>query len=890
MSFRYFAVGFAAALVIFYHLSELPSSFALMFFSLLWLLAGLKLHFILAKIPSGLSFLPSSVVHDAFIRLIPILFGLIIGFNYAYWQAFFTPKLPLAAFNDTVLVKAQVSGLPVWKENRSRSGKKYHLQLLVEEVYLPQSGFKKQTYAWKRPKLSVNWYLQERMMPENFDLSSWPVSGKKYWFSVKLKPPIGQFNPGGFDYETYLFANRIQARGYLKTLKLDDSDTGLFFKTTGHEPKKSAVYEIVDSSSLLLENLQLFRWQLQEHLNRLWQDSQFHSVYLALILGERSQLDNRDWQLFQHTGTIHLMAISGLHIGIAAFFGYWLFWGLWKLLVFRLTVVNLMFFSAIGGFLTASLYASVSGFSIATERAWIMVVVGLAFLVWMRKFQLWSAYFMALFLVLIWDTTAVLSIGFWLSFTAVALIFAVLPGIQGRSRWQQFLILQLVLSLGLMPILIWAFGMVPLYGLISNLIALPLVTLWILPLLFVTVLCSFVSIEFAQWLLMALDYSMKALWMYLQWIMSLPNGVLYVPKQPGLWLIGIYGLIFWGLFHWSSRRSLSLLLLEGKSKQEFAHYLRNLSYEQQMGKNSSGYLKIVLWGILSLIVMVAFLRIPQTPQQGTFRLTVLDVGQGQAAVIETANHTLVYDSGADWGPTMDGAKLAVIPYLRYQGIDKIDTLMISHSDSDHAGGTQSLLETFSLDSLFTGQSEIMNRRFQARAPFQQCLKGQNWTWDGVRFEVFGPFRQWLETLRLSDNDSSCLLKISAGDQSVMLVGDLSTSAEKRILKTIGSKSHEFHLKTKLLLAGHHGSRSSTGVAWLEMLQPEYALISAGRFNRFGFPHKEVIRRLEQRQIKWWNTACSGAISVDVSDKGVKLVNQSRISQSKWYYQPCSEKL
>lgn len=597
-----------------------------------------------------------------------------------------------------------------------------------------------------------------------------------------------------------------------------------------------------------------------------------------MLIGDKSQIASEQWSLFQKTGTIHLMAISGLHMSIMALLGFWFFKALWWLGLYRLQVITLPTLAASGAVLFATLYLFISGGSIPTQRAWIMVVTILAFLLIRRSFQPWSALSMAAFLIIAWDSKAVLSTGFWLSFYAVILIFISLQIFKDKPKWQQLIAMQITLSIGLMPLIMWNFYEIPVYGLLANLVAVPFVTFIGLPALLIGTVVGFVSLPLGQKFFIAVDWRWQQLWDYLYWLINLPDIPLPTIGHSILWLLAILLLMF--VFY----RVFTI----------FQKQRRLSPWAFQLG--------------LLLFIVVVFVypynpnRAINTQEGSKAWLTVLDVGQGQAIVIETQNHVVVYDAGAKWGNKIDAAQVALLPYLKSQGWQKIDLLVISHSDMDHAGGTESVVKSLTVKQAISGQPDKLNQQLQRSwtsdanvkvksheiKPFTACYAGQKWQFDGVTFEMLSPFKNKFKKTLSSDNDRSCVLKVSNQSAAFLLTGDLSNKGEKVLLKAYANQPQK--LQADLLVAGHHGSKSSSSEPWLKAVNPSKVVFSSGYRNRYKFPNKEVISRIEainaKQRVKWWNTACSGGVSFELSDLGVDLRYETRKSQRKWYHHSC----
>lgn len=820
--FRYFVLGFICSSYAFYQLASFPTwevfGISCVLFS--WLI-------ILKSIPAFSKDLWSSYQLFFNHALIHIIIGFLFGFIWVFLHSFLTVSLPNSAYFTPVEVEGKILDLPQ-SQSLDHSGSRSRVTFQLELNQLKESSHKNaQAWAFLPPKIQLSWY----------GTTSVPKTGEIWRFKVKLKPRHASLNPGGFDYETYLFQKGLVARGYV----LNQKDAAILIEDGG---------------------MWQYRYWLAQHLRPLFENSDFNGIYQALIYGDKSQLSADDWALLQKTGTIHLMAISGLHIGIVATLGFGLFGLIWKLLVRfnvwqRIAHTPRLIFASMGAILMATLYMVMAGFSIPTQRAWLMVMVVLLFLFIRRKFQPWSALALAAFIIVLFDPRSVLSHGFWLSFMAVALIFAVLrePKIKVAPNWQKMIAVQLALTIGLVPLLVFYYHQIALASFISNLIAVPFVSLIALPLLFITVLLSFVSISLAS-VLMSLN---NFLWQSLWWVLET------LESQFDYWIIGhvdgwqvvlLYSVPIAGVILWRKKQ---------QSIEPATHF------------------KVLLLGgvILGLWSVIAVPTLTHQMSSHNVKVTVLDVGQGEAVVFETSDAVVVYDTGAKWGTKMDGAKLAVLPYLKSQGRTQIDLLIVSHSDMDHAGGVATLLKEMRISKMISGQPEKLNALNHTQR-FSACKSGQAWSFSGVRFRILAP-RNDLPVAN-NDNDTSCVLKVDNGKGAVLVSGDLTSVLERPLARKIGSQ-----LKSDLLIAGHHGSRTSTSLAWLNAVNPKEVVFSSGFANRYHFPAKMVVQRLEKQQILWRNTACRGAIQYKITQSDQEplvFLGTYRGRHSRWYRTTC----
>jgi competence protein ComEC len=227
---------------------------------------------------------------------------------------------------------------------------------------------------------------------------------------------------------------------------------------------------------------------------------------------------------------------------------------------------------------------------------------------------------------------------------------------------------------------------------------------------------------------------------------------------------------------------------------------------------------------------------------------LLDVGQGLAAVVQTAGHALVFDTGPATGERFDAGSAVVVPFLREYGIGRVDTLIVSHGDMDHRGGVPSLLAQTEVKRLLTSVPDKIRRD---QGEVESCEAGQSWQWDGVRFEILYPFHD--QAYR--GNDASCVLRVQTLKEAVLLPGDIEKRSETALLQEEAAR-----LPADILVAPHHGSNTSSTAAFLQAVQPRYALFAAGYRNRYGFPRPAVVARYATEGATLLDSARNGAIT------------------------------
>ncbi len=550
------------------------------------------------------------------------------------------------------------------------------------------------------------------------------------------------------------------------------------------------------------------------------------SLIKALTIGDGSGISQAQWDVFRKTGTLHLMVISGSHIGLIASAAYFLvlkFWAWTGLLRYSPPTV-----AALAAIVIGIAYAMLAGFTIPCQRAVVMLLVYMLAIIRQRHLRPLHTLATALFAVLIYDPLAVLSSGFWLSFAAVALIVYRLSGrLHPANYWQQAWQINWATALGLSPLLLGFFQQVSLCAPFANFIAIPIIGLLVVPLALVAVALLFLLPDVAILLLMALDYVLQAfVWLMTQ-MAALPVASVNL-AQPS-----------WSALLFAGLGVLLLLAPRGMPNR---------------------------WLGLFLLVPLAINK-PEKPNDGEWQLTLLDVGQGLAVAVQTANHWLIYDTGGKFSAKNDSGLTVLLPFLHWHGVDKVDTLMVSHGDNDHIGGAASLLQAMPVSEIFTSVPQQLSD-YQASA----CRAGQSWFWDGVRFTVLSPGSAPMA----SDNDKSCVLKIDNNHASVLLTGDIERQAEMALVSSYGEA-----LRADILLAPHHGSKTSSSTSFLQAVKPTTVLIPAGYRNPFGHPHAKVLRRYHDHGANWLNTADSGAIIVTSEPNGVSVQTWRQIAGKYW---------
>jgi competence protein ComEC len=506
----------------------------------------------------------------------------------------------------------------------------------------------------------------------------------------------------------------------------------------------------------------------------------------------------------QDTGTVHLLVISGQHIGLLAAVMYMLVGGLARFGLWPLRwpwlpwACGLAFAAALG-------YGLLAGFDVPVQRACVMVGLVLLWRLRFRHLGAWWPLLLAFNAVLLFDPLASLRPGFWLSFTAVAVLIFTFGGRLGAWRWwQTWTRAQWLIAIGLCPVLLALNLPISLSGPLANLLAVPWVSLVVLPPALLGTLMlpvPFVG-EGLLWLAGGLiDALFRALAVIAgQWPAWTAAAV------PGwVWLLGSLG-------------ALLLLLPRGVP------------------------MRALGWPLLLLLVVPPRERL----DEGQADIWQLDVGQGLAILIRTRHHALLYDAGPRFGD-FDLGERVVLPALRKLSVEKLDLMLLSHADADHAGGALAVMRGLTVDRVISGDPAGLPAALSAEA----CASGQQWQWDGVRFQLW----QWSDAR--DSNQRSCVLQIEANGERLLLTGDIDTHAERVLLES------PLAVPTHWLQSPHHGSRSSSSMALLNVLKPESVLISRGHGNSFGHPHPTVLARYRKLGLRIYDSAEQGAIHLQL---------------------------
>ncbi|WP_047302818.1 DNA internalization-related competence protein ComEC/Rec2 [Pseudomonas fluorescens] len=602
-------------------------------------------------------------------------------------------------------------------------------------------------------------------------------SGERWRLAVKLRRPAGLLNVQGFDYQAWLLARRIGATGTVK------------------------------AGQLLRPARLAWREGLRQRL--LGVEAQGRGAGLAaLVMGDGSGLTRQDWQVLQDTGTVHLMVISGQHISLLAGVIYLgvaglARWGIWpERRPWLPWACALAFLGALG-------YGLLAGFDVPVQRACVMVALVLLWRLRFRHLGVWRPWLLALNAVLLFEPLASLQPGFWLSFAAVAILILTFAGRLGRWRWwQAWSRAQWLIAIGLLPPLL-ALGLpISFSGPLANLLAVPWISLLVLPPALLGCLLLPVP-HLGEGLLWLAGGLLDGLFRLLGMIAS-------------AWPAWVAPLLPWWLWGLSALGALLLLLPTGVP------------------------LRVLGWPLLLLAVWPPEPVLPE----GEVEVWQLDVGQGLSMLLRTRDHAMLYDAGARVGD-FDLGERVVLPTLRKLGIRRLDLMLLSHADNDHAGGALAVWRGIEVARVRSGEPGALPDALQA----QPCESGLGWQWNGVRF------RLWQWPAATDGNQASCVLQVEARGERLLLTGDIDLHAERALLASA------LAVHTHWLQAPHHGSRTSSSMALLQRLRPTAVLISRGRGNAFGHPHAEVLARYRRLGVAVHDSADQGALKLRLGTFG-----------------------
>ncbi|MGM0553310.1 MAG: DNA internalization-related competence protein ComEC/Rec2 [Pseudomonadota bacterium] len=605
---------------------------------------------------------------------------------------------------------------------------------------------------------------------------------------LRLRPAEGRANPGGFDRQAWFYRLGLHGSATLREWGPPDSRPG---------PVHNRVRGMLHRA----------RNSLRTQLFAVAPDLRHPGLVQALIMGDRQAMTDAEWSVFLHTGTNHLMAISGLHVGLVAGFAGLLAGGFWSVVGPLQRVLRRPAFAALTAMTAAATYAALAGFSIPTQRALIMLVAVLIGLLLGRTSLAWRGLALAAVLVLVVHPPSILAAGFWFSFGAVAVILALLQGRMRRLGWRDTVSLQVLLALAMLPLSLAWFQLGSWIAPVANLLAVPLVSFLVLPLLLLSAGLAWIAEPVAGLLLGLADGLLSALVAILQWLAGLPIGVdqRSVPRTASL----LGGLAV-------------LLLVQPRAR------------------------LVGIWVLLATLPLVLPMRPELAP--GAFRVELFDVGNGSAILVRTREHALLYDAGYGREGGYSAGSAIVVPALRASGIRRLDRMILSHEHPAHAGGAGAIREEMPV-------AEVLRRAPRAGENERECRAGETWQWDGVRFRLLHPPPGWDQ-----EAAASCVLKVENSAGGVLLSGALRGLGTAVVLRRIPPAV----LDSEVLVLPRGMDRDGRWRALLDVANPRQVWASLTPRQRES--RGDLRREVRSGGHVWRDTAAHGHLWLEMDER------------------------
>ena len=702
--------------------------------------------------------------------------GASLGYAYAAWRADIrlADALPVTAEATDLAVVGIVQSLPTVNERGVR------FLFEVEQGEAPSL-------------ISLMW-----MRARDGEPFALPKAGERWAFTVRLRRPRGLANPHGFDFEGWALERGLRATGYIRAAP--------------------APVRLAADVPGWPQTLHRWRGDVRERMQEALRDAPLAGVLVALAIGDQDAIDAVSWDVFWRTGVGHLMSISGLHITMLAALAAGLAAWLWVRIPGLALVWPARKAACVVGFFTALAYTLLTGYAVPAQRTLLMLATMAACVLLDRHGSPSRVLSLAALVVLLVDPWAVASPGLWLSFGAVAAILYAVSGRVGHgSRWQAMVREQAVVSIAMLPMLAALFQEISIVSPLANAIAIPLVSLVVVPL---TLAGAFLGVPF---LLLGAHALMVALMAPLERMAAWPFAMGELPApSTGALVLSLAGCAW-------------LLAPRGVPLRSFG---------------------VLLLGPLVLLP-------GPRPVEGAAWIDVLDVGNGLAIVVRTRFHALVFDAGPAWSGDTDSGERIVVPFLRGEGLRPLDMLMVSHADDDHAGGAISVAAMRQPATLLTAlpAADAIHGLVDRSLP---CAAGQSWTWDGVRFDVLHPPFARTGDVRRKENDWSCVLRVATAGGAALVTADAEARSEREMLAR-----DRVALRADVLVVPHHGSRTSSTPAFIEAVAPRDAIFTVGYRNRFHHPNAQVLDRYVQRGIAVWRSDRDGAVRVTLPSQGAR---------------------
>lgn len=650
----------------------------------------------------------------------------------------------------------------------------------------------KKTYYWQfnlktdQGLIKVSWY----QMPHNIKLKP----GQVWQFELKLKKLRPMSNFYGFDYASFLKQQGVIAMASV-------------IKNKAELISDHPYDHIINRLRLKIKNI------IESSLENMTYQAMI-PIFTALLIGDKSQMSYQQKQVFQKTATAHLMAISGLHIGLIAFWAYLVMRFFWSLFPRGCMILPAQKAAWIFALIIALGYSLLAGFAIPTQRALIMLFFFAYFYLFDLSVSKRIILMLAFISISLFNPYAIFSAGFWLSFLAVSFLIFVFSGrIAQGGFFNKLLLPQVVAMLSLLPITAFLFDGISLSGFLANSIAVPFVSFIAVPFLLISLVAYLISHVLGIFFFQIIAFIFSYLWQFLAYLASIDLFYLPIFIYPSFLFLSLSMLgviIFFMPFHW---------------------FIRCLGL---------------------FFSMPLFFYKPKWDDHILAKMLMLDVGHGLSIIFQQKDYTLVYDVGNRLPSGLTQADFSLIPYLKANGIRKINRLIISHSDMDHSGGFLSLKNRIKIDQLDASSDKNL-----FNFPRSYCKENASWQIRGVSYRYLNK-----NSKKIKDNNQSCVLSIGFLNHQILIPGDIEKKAEKYLVDY-----HYYQLKSDILVAPHHGSQSSSTVDFLKAVNPKLILVANGSYRNQYFPHQKIKKRYQQLHVPYLETKNFGAIEIIFHQNG-----------------------
>jgi competence protein ComEC len=678
--------------------------------------------------------------------------------------------------------------------------------------------------SWKKPNLNFS-------------------QGQGLQLNVKIKPAHGLANIGTFNYMKWLKATGISATGYVKNQNLS-----LKQKKSKKQIRDLTKNQLITSDITMRQTLFDKYQQLTPH-------HKLTPILFALAFGERSLLDPSLWQVLQGTGTSHLIAISGLHVGLLASSAFYL-----VMLIFRFLplkgaywqTINIRYVAIFISMLLALLYAYLAGFSLPTLRALLMLSLYWTSRIAGIKLSPKRLILLTVFIVLLMSPFSLLTASFWLSFYAVTIIFLSLWRFKfwldkGTAVWRFFkglFIIQISLTVMLIPITALFFQQVSLVSLAANIIAVPWMSMLSIPTTLISVVVMPIHEPLAQWFIVFSLQTLTWLWVYLEMLAGNAFAIIELSLLQQLFLVVCGLLAFVTLY---------LLPLHGARQSKQGVFILSVALLGTLLFNNANESKALQ---------------VETETNNDFipwKIVFFDVGQGLSVLVTRNNNAILYDTGASYPSGFTLSEAVVLPYLQYLGINTLDKILLSHSDNDHAGGIQKLVDNIEIGEVISNDSSLL------QIPTTPCNPSNSFTWQRLAFNILWPIpasiNEALPTKKKQKNDDSCVvLIVDEKGHKLLLTGDISRKVERQLLRLYTT------LNTDVLQVPHHGSKTSSSKEFIRQLAPQVAVVSAGYLNRWYMPVQSVVQRYHDSNVPLLKSAEVGQVIITINKERITTQN------------------